>query len=161
MLFATRGDEAATKWFQDFKANGKVLGGNKQVALAVSSGELAIGLTDTDDAILEVEACAARGDRVSRSRRGRIGHAADSQHALPDQERPASRWPVVWRRRSCRSKRKRRWPRRRAQIPLNAKVTARPRVLPERTPRWMKADFESAAEKWEHVRATLSEIFAP
>ena len=52
VLFATLGDEAAVKFFSDFKANGKVLGGNKQVALAVSSGELAFGLTDTDDAII-------------------------------------------------------------------------------------------------------------
>ncbi len=39
------------------KRNGvHVLSGNKQVATAVGAGELAIGLTDTDDAIAEVEA---------------------------------------------------------------------------------------------------------
>jgi iron(III) transport system substrate-binding protein len=42
-------------WIAEVKSNGVVLAGNKQVALAVASGELDWGLTDTDDAIIEKE----------------------------------------------------------------------------------------------------------
>ncbi len=45
----------ADAWFQKVRANAVVLAGNKQVAQAVSSGQLAWGLTDTDDANIERE----------------------------------------------------------------------------------------------------------
>ncbi len=44
------------KWSSDWIEHAIVLAGNKQVALAVSSGELDWGLTDSDDAIIEIEA---------------------------------------------------------------------------------------------------------
>ncbi len=56
-LFAAWGDAKATRFFRDLKANGvHVFSGNKQVALAAGSGEIAIGLTDTDDAMGEIDA---------------------------------------------------------------------------------------------------------
>ncbi len=56
-LFAAWGDERAQAYFRALKANGvHVFSGNKQVAIAVGSGEIAVGLTDTDDAMGEVEA---------------------------------------------------------------------------------------------------------
>ncbi len=55
VLFANWGAEKAERFFREVKANARVLSGNKQVALAVGRGELAFGLTDTDDAIIEVE----------------------------------------------------------------------------------------------------------
>lgn len=45
----------ALAWFQSVADNASVLSGNKQVAQAVSSGQLAWGLTDTDDAMIEQE----------------------------------------------------------------------------------------------------------
>jgi iron(III) transport system substrate-binding protein len=55
-LFAVLGEEKAREFFQKLRANQvKVLGGNKQVAESVAAGQFAIGLTDTDDAIIEVE----------------------------------------------------------------------------------------------------------
>jgi iron(III) transport system substrate-binding protein len=44
------------KWSNDWMQHAVILAGNKQVALAVSSGELDWGLTDTDDAAIEKEA---------------------------------------------------------------------------------------------------------
>ena len=44
------------RWSDSWINHSVVLAGNKQVALAVSSGELDWGLTDTDDAIIEKEA---------------------------------------------------------------------------------------------------------
>jgi len=56
-LFAARGEAEARKFFLDLKANEvAVLSGNKQVATAVGSGQLAFGLTDTDDAMGEIDA---------------------------------------------------------------------------------------------------------
>src|SRR5262249_35860541 len=56
-LFAAWGDEKAQGFFRDLKANDvQVLSGNKQVALAAGSGQIAFGLTDTDDAMGEIDA---------------------------------------------------------------------------------------------------------
>ena len=56
-LFAAWGDARAEAYFRALKANGvAVLSGNKQVATEVGSGALAFGLTDTDDAMGEVDA---------------------------------------------------------------------------------------------------------
>ena len=56
-LFVAWGDDKAKTFFRDLKSNGvQVLSGNKQVATAVGSGQLAFGLTDTDDAMGEVDA---------------------------------------------------------------------------------------------------------
>jgi iron(III) transport system substrate-binding protein len=55
-LFAVWGEDKAKEYFQKLKANEiQIMAGNKQVAQAVSSGRLAFGITDTDDAIIEVE----------------------------------------------------------------------------------------------------------
>ena len=56
LLRQTLGAEHADQWFQSVKDNAVVLSGNKQVAQAVSSGQLAFGLTDTDDALIEIDA---------------------------------------------------------------------------------------------------------
>lgn len=55
-LFTSLGREKAVTLLNSFKANDvKIQSGNKAVALNVSAGILAFGLTDTDDAIEEVE----------------------------------------------------------------------------------------------------------
>jgi iron(III) transport system substrate-binding protein len=55
--FATMGEADATALLDAFKANDiQIHGGNKGVAVAVANGSAAFGLTDTDDATIEVEA---------------------------------------------------------------------------------------------------------
>jgi iron(III) transport system substrate-binding protein len=49
------GPERAQEWFQSVRDNAVVLSGNKQVAQAVASGQLAFGLTDTDDVLVELD----------------------------------------------------------------------------------------------------------
>jgi len=54
-LFAAWGDQRAKDFFGRLKDNEiQILSGNKQVAKAVASGQLAFGLTDTDDALVEI-----------------------------------------------------------------------------------------------------------
>lgn len=65
-LFGTTATHAAclrTLWgeaefktfYQQLQKNVRIFPGNKQVAQAVSSGQIAFGITDTDDAIIELE----------------------------------------------------------------------------------------------------------
>jgi len=57
VLFSDWGADRATEFFRAVIANKtQILGGNKQVATAVASGQLAWGLTDTDDALGQIEA---------------------------------------------------------------------------------------------------------
>lgn len=54
-LFEVLGSETAISFFRGLKANDvSIVAGNKQVAVEVANGRYAMGLTDTDDAIIEV-----------------------------------------------------------------------------------------------------------
>ena len=55
-LFAAWGDRKAKEFFEKLKRNEvQILSGNKQVAMTVAGGRADFGLTDTDDALIEVE----------------------------------------------------------------------------------------------------------
>jgi iron(III) transport system substrate-binding protein len=161
VLFAMLGEERATEFFRQVAAQGKVLGGNKQVAQAVAAGELAFGLTDTDDALVELEAgrpvaivfpdqgerqpgtllipntlCLLRGAPHESQARQLAEHIVSSTTEA-QLARAAS-----------------------AQIPLLDSATPAPRVLPDPPPRWMVVDFEKAADHWQQVERRLAEIFA-
>ncbi len=56
VLFAELGSQQATEFFERVAANAIVEAGNKQVAQHVAEGRYAWGITDTDDAVIEVEA---------------------------------------------------------------------------------------------------------
>ena len=56
-LFAALGADAAKDFFRRLRENGvNVVAGNKQAATSVSEGRFAVGLTDTDDALIELRA---------------------------------------------------------------------------------------------------------
>jgi len=55
------GEQTWETWYAAVRDNALVLAGNKQVALGVASGELHWGLTDTDDAMVEI----AKGSPVA------------------------------------------------------------------------------------------------
>ena len=55
VLVEKLGSEKAAEFFSQVRQNAVVLAGNKQVAQAVSAGQLAFGLTDTDDALIEID----------------------------------------------------------------------------------------------------------
>lgn len=56
-LFQAWGSEKASGFYRKLKANGvELVAGNKQVAVGVGVGQYAIGLTDTDDAVAEIDA---------------------------------------------------------------------------------------------------------
>ncbi len=56
-LFQSWGAEKASDFYRKLHANGiEMMPGNKQVADGVVKGQFAVGLTDTDDAVAEIEA---------------------------------------------------------------------------------------------------------
>ena len=161
-LFAAWGDEPAKEFFLKLKQNVKVMSGNKQVALAVASGELAFGLTDTDDAYIEQAVKAMPVQIVFPDQEeGQLGalfipNTLALVKGSPHGER-ARRLvdyllsPEVETRLALGQS---------SQFPLGSRVEARPGVAPARPLRRMEVDFSAAAAKWETAAAFLQEHFA-
>ena len=160
-LFTAWGDERAKAYFRDLKANGvQVFSGNKQVALAAGSGEIAIGLTDTDDAMGEIDA----GSPVSIIYPDRAADALGTLF-IPNtlaiikgspHQKEARPWPTI-----CSAPRSNRlWPAGRA--PRFRSSRAPPSKLASRLPRpFMRWKLTSRARRklWDKVAAFLVSEF--
>ncbi len=160
-LFAVWGEQRAKEYFRDVKSNARVMAGNKQVAQAVARGELAFGLTDTDDAIIELEAMwpvaivypdqgpEQSGTLFIPNTVSIVHDAPHPQEAKqlvdfllsPQVEEMLAEGPS-------------------AQIPLNSQVSTVPRVESPRTVRAMEVDFEAAAAQWDAAATFLRDQFA-
>jgi iron(III) transport system substrate-binding protein len=160
-LFADWGDEKAKEFLLGVKRNARIMSGNKQVAQAVASGSIAFGLTDTDDAIVEIE----RGMPVAiiypdqgEGEPGTLfipntlalvkgGPNPENAEKLldyllsSDVERRLADGPS-------------------AQIPLRRGVPASPRVKTSGQVRAMQIDWRAAAEKWDSAAEFLKNEFA-
>lgn len=161
-LFAELGPQEASRLFRDMKANDvQVFPGNKQVAQAVSAGSIAFGLTDTDDAIIEVEAgqlvaivypdqgpdglgtlfipntlAIIKGSANTAAARRLVDYLL-----TPEIEIQLSRGAS-------------------AQIPLNLKVDVPLRVETPRTVKSMDVDFAAAARQWDAAARFVRDTFA-
>ncbi len=174
-LFAVWGDVRTRDFFRRVKANAQILSGNRQVARAVSTGQLAFGLTDTDDAIIELESGrpvaivypdqpATTGVRtedalgtlfipntvavLAGAPHPQAAHRLVDFLLSPATERHLAAGPS-------------------AQIPLNPEVAPwqdgtdkKPRVETPRTILAMRVDFQEAAEKWDTAAKFLRDQFA-
>jgi iron(III) transport system substrate-binding protein len=150
-LFATLGDERANSLLTSMVENDiQILGGNKQVALAVSSGQVAFGLTDTDDAMVEVEKGAPVVIIYPDREEKQLGTlfipntvAIIKGCPHPKQAKKLVDYllsPAVEEKLANGGS---------AQIPLNPAVKAKARIETPATVKAMAADFEAAAKKWE------------
>ena len=150
VLRQLQGEDATLEQLRKIKANAKVLSGNKQVALAVSSGTISWGLTDTDDAIIEKDQGRPieiifpdqASDQLGTLRiPNTLAVIRNAQHPVAAEElanylvRPETEERLAMGNSS--------------QLPLLGKSKIPPRVLPTTPVRWMRVDFESAAEDWE------------
>ncbi len=157
VLFSKWCESRATEFFRDVFANAETLSGNKQVATAVGRGQIAWGLTDTDDAIAEVE------------------HGSPVAIVFPDQDTGSLLIPntlaII---RDCRHPERARrlvdyllrpeverelaaGPS--AQFPLSREVAERPRVEPTPAPKWLEVDFAAAAAAWDTAARVLRELY--
>jgi len=161
-LFAHWGHEEAKEYFRKLKANEvQILSGNKQVALSVAAGRLAFGLTDTDDAIIEME----KGMPVAivypdqgEDEMGTlfIPNTLSIIQGGPNPE--AARRLVDYLLSPAVEKKLAAGPS--AQIPLNAQLDVDIRVETPRTVKPMRVDFEAAAACWDTAARFLRDEFA-
>jgi iron(III) transport system substrate-binding protein len=161
-LFAAWGDDKARAFFRSLKANDvQVLAGNRQVAAAVASGQLVFGLTDTDDAMLEIEAGSPVEIIYPDREPGGLGTLfipntlavvkgaphPDAAGKLAD----AILSPEVEGRLADGPS---------AQIPLLKSATKPARVETPATVPAMKVDFKAAADAWDRAAAFLASEYS-
>jgi iron(III) transport system substrate-binding protein len=172
-LFQVLGSDRAKKYYRDLKANGvQIAPGNKQVAEWVGQGrtpvgqEVAIGITDTDDAMEEVrdqhEVAIVYPDRdaPAESKLGTL-FIPNTLAILkgcpnPDGARRLIDYllrPEVERRLAEGNSH---------QVPLNPDVPAKlpPEIETPKTVRAMKVDFETAADLWAEAEKFVIHEFA-
>ncbi len=161
-LYASWGSDKADRFFDGLVSNQvQVLAGNKPVAEAVARGELAFGLTDTDDALV----MAAQGHPVEivypDTTADGIGTLfLPNSLALiknsPNAE--TARKLVDWLYRPETETRLSEGPS--GQIPVSPKARKSPRVESPATVKPMKADFEAATDQFEAAMKRLATRFA-
>ncbi len=154
------GDSSAAEFFQSVKENALVLAGNKQVAQAVSSGRLAFGLTDTDDALIEMDSGLPVAIVFPDQAPGQPGTLR-----IPNTIAVLKGAPIRW------------LPRRIAQylvsedtegrlamgasgqFPIRPQHPQASRAASESPVRWMDADFHAAAKAWTTLAEALADIY--
>lgn len=150
VLSAKNGRESTLQMLRQIHDNAVVLSGNKQVAQAVAAGQLAWGLTDTDDAIIEK-------DRLPYIQIVFPDQASDlpgtlripnTLAVLKDAEHPNAAANLADYLVTAETE-DRLAMGNSSQLPLSRQSEYRPRVLPKTPVRWMQVDFEAAAENWE------------
>jgi len=166
-LFQALGDDAARQFYQELRKNGvAIVAGNKQSAQGVANGDYAIGLTDSDDAIEELNdgkpVAIIFPDRSGNSKYPALGTlyipntvaiikgASNASGARKLVDTIVS--PEVEKRLAEGGG---------YQIPLNPKTHANmhPALLQPEQPKVMQVDWERAAENWEAVQKFLRDEF--
>ena len=158
VLYSEWGMEKADAFFRAVKENAAIESGNKQVAIAVSRGKYAFGLTDTDDAIIEIQ----QGNPVAMV----FPDQSDSQPGtlfIPNTlcitkgpNRENAKRMIDYLLEKSVEERLANGPS--AQIPLSDQVEIKSRVEPDEL-KVMPVDFEAAAAAWEQAKSKLKEIF--
>lgn len=154
------GPERASEWFRKVKQNAIVLSGNKQVAQAVSSGQAAWGLCDTDDALVEIDSGLPveivfpdqQSDEpgtllipntlcVIKNCQHPVAARALGDYLLSeDIEGRLAMGPS-------------------GNIPVRPGHPQKSRAAPPKTVRFMEVDFDAAADQWETASTALRTIF--
>jgi iron(III) transport system substrate-binding protein len=166
-LFAAWGDAKAKAWYTALHTNGvQLVAGNKLVAVGVGAGQFAVGLTDTDDAMAEIDAgkpvklVFPDADAAENSGRGTLfipntvvlikgGPNPDGGKKLVDYLLSAAVEAKLASKEGG------------YHIPLNPAVQVElPEAMrPARTARQLAVDFGRAAELWDDAQAFLRQEF--
>lgn len=160
ILDVSMGTEAAAEFFKKVAANAYVLSGNKQVALGVAGGQMAWGLTDTDDAIIERDAGMPVAIVFPDQQPGQPGalRIPNTLAILKNAPHPVAAAKLADYLMQAKTE-DRLAMGLSAQIPVSKAAQVRPHVLPDRPIRWMEVDFETAADRWEGLAPQLEVIF--
>ncbi|MCA9264169.1 MAG: extracellular solute-binding protein [Planctomycetales bacterium] len=159
VLFASWGEEKATEFARQVHDNAEILSGNKQVAMAVSRGQIVWGLTDTDDALVEIE----RGgpveivlpDQEEGSGTLLIPNTVGIIRGAPHPEAAQQFVDYVL----SADVEAQLAAGRSGQIPLNRQVTVQSRAVPGEFID-AQVDYAAAADAWETASRVLRDIFA-
>jgi iron(III) transport system substrate-binding protein len=167
-LFDVLGPDAAKTFYRGLHANGiAIAAGNKPVARAVSRGEYAVGLTDSDDAIGEIDT----GHPVALilpDRDGLPGYPTfgtllipNTLAAIKNGPKPAKarelmeylRSPEIEARLAAGGG---------FQIPLlpETRATLHPALAEVHSAKAMQVDWDRAVDHWDDVQAFLRDLFA-
>jgi iron(III) transport system substrate-binding protein len=161
VLVAKLGAEKAAQFFAQVKHNAVVLAGNKQVAQAVSSGQLAFGLTDTDDALIEIDSGLPVEIIFPDQAADQLGTLMipNTVAVLKKAPHPVAAQSLAnfllsedtEGRLAMGSS---------GQFPIRPGHPQKSRANPKDAVRSMEVDFEQAAQLWPTVSQQLSEIFS-
>lgn len=160
VMFDRLGNDDATRWYRQIKSNAVIEGGNRQVAIKVGRGELAFGLTDTDDAMLEID----KGSPVAIVYPDQ-GDGQSGTLLIPNTICLIANGPNPQRARQVIERllqadiESRLATGASAQFPLNPSVTVASRANPPGSLKVMDVNFESAAAKWDQTVLMLAEMF--
>lgn len=160
-LFANLGEVKAMEFFRSLNANQiQIMGGNKQVAQACAGGQIAFGLTDTDDAIIELERAGPVAIVYPDSGPSDLGtlfipntlaliknspHRNEAQKLIDFLLSPAVEEKLAQGQSS--------------QIPLNPAVKTKARIETPQTIKAMSVDFAAAAKDWDSAARFIQEEF--
>ncbi len=166
-LFEVLGVERAKRFYRELKANHvQIVAGNKQTATGVADGRFAVGFTDTDDALIELNAgkpvAIIFPDRDGHPEFPRMGalYIPNTLAIIKGAPNPSGARKLMDYLLSSRIER------RLAegggfQIPLNPEVKAElpESILTPKHVKTMQVDFEKAADLWDDVQAFLRNEF--
>jgi len=164
VLLSALGEEEGFELLNKIAGNAAIEGGNKQVAIKVARGQYAFGITDTDDAVIELENLKPVAILFPDQADDQLGALLipNTLAIIKNGPNPKRAKRLVARllegdvesRLAAGAS---------AQIPLNATVEARSRVeasLGDKgSLKIMEVDFGAAAQTWESSAAKLLEIF--
>lgn len=160
-LFAAWGDEKAKEFFRGVKQNARIMSGNKQVAEAVAAGSLAFGLTDTDDALVEIEKAMPVTIVYPDQNTDQLGtlYIPNTVSLVKDSPHPTEAEQLLDYLLSAEVEKKlAAGPS--AQIPLRSGLAASPKVKTPPEIRAMTVDWPAAADKWDTTADFLKGEFA-
>jgi len=160
VLFSEWGDEKATKFLRSAIANQtQILGGNKQVATAVASGQVAWGLTDTDDALGQIEAGMPVAIVYPDQEKEGLGVMAIPNTLVilkgcphPEQARELREYLLTPKIENALANGPS------GQVPLHPQATASPRIKPWSELRLQAVDWNRAADAWPAAMGVIRKI---
>ena len=166
-LWDVLGADAAADFYRRVKANdAAILSGNRPVAQRVGAGEFAFGLTDTDDAVEEIEAgrpvAVVYPDRAGHPASPRLGtlYIPNTVAVVKGGPNPDGAKKLVDYLLSAAVEQKLAEGGG-SQIPLNPRVEAKlhPALVRPEALKAMDADFERAVDQWDAAQTTLRDLF--